>query len=54
MAAISIRIDDPVFESQTKTKLGSHKRSDSGVTIKTWIIDVLRSNLIIFYTEIKK
>ena len=45
IAAISVRIEDPVFESQTKTKLGSLKISPEGKTIRAWIIDFLRKEL---------
>lgn len=37
VAAISIKVTEPVFESQTKTKLGSNTISPDGETIRTFI-----------------
>ena len=45
IAAISIKIEEPIFESQTKTKLGSLKVDDSELTIRSWVMDFLRSQL---------
>lgn len=45
IAAVSIRIEEPVFESQTKTKLGSLNISPNGVTIRTFIGDFLSKEL---------
>ncbi|MDR3328223.1 MAG: type IIA DNA topoisomerase subunit B [Prevotellaceae bacterium] len=39
VAAVSIAVEDPVFESQTKIKLGSPKISKDGVTILKFISD---------------
>jgi topoisomerase-4 subunit B len=39
VAAVSIAVEDPVFESQTKIKLGSPKVSKNGVTILKFISD---------------
>src|SRR6056297_1992765 len=36
-AAICVRIEEPVFESQTKTKLGSATVSPDGETLRTFI-----------------
>ena len=44
-AAISIKVIEPVFESQTKTKLGSTEMDPGGVTILTFIQDFLKRNL---------
>lgn len=44
VAAISVRINEPVFESQTKTKLGSVNVSE-GLTMKTWVTDFLKKEL---------
>jgi topoisomerase-4 subunit B len=44
-AAISIKVIEPVFESQTKTKLGSTEMEPNGVTILTFIQDFLKKNL---------
>jgi len=43
-AAISVRVVEPVFESQTKTKLGSQNVSE-GVTMKNFINDFLAKEL---------
>ncbi|KAA3604846.1 MAG: type IIA DNA topoisomerase subunit B [Candidatus Scalindua sp. AMX11] len=45
VAAISIRIQEPVFESQTKTKLGSLTISPEGITIRTFINDYVKKEL---------
>lgn len=37
VAAVSVKIEDPVFESQTKTKLGSTHMAPGGETIRTFI-----------------
>ena len=44
IAAISVRVDDPIFESQTKTKLGS-KDKEEGVTMRQFVGDFLSTNL---------
>lgn len=44
-AAISVRIEEPVFESQTKTKLGSNEVGKDGPTIRTFINDFLGREL---------
>ena len=43
--AISIRIQEPVFESQTKTKLGSQNTHPGGPSLRTWIIDFVSNQL---------
>lgn len=45
VAAISVRVQEPVFESQTKTKLGSITREPNGVQIRTWINDFVKTEL---------
>jgi topoisomerase-4 subunit B len=37
VAALSIRVEEPVFESQTKTKLGSTDMGPKGPTIRTYL-----------------
>lgn len=44
-AAVSVRVQDPVFESQTKTKLGSSVMAPEGVTVRTFINDFLKKYL---------
>ena len=45
VAAISVRVVEPVFESQTKTKLGSLNISDGGPTMKNFVSDFLAKEL---------
>lgn len=45
IGAISIRVEEPVFESQTKTKLGSTNIAPDGPTIRTFIGDFLSREL---------
>jgi topoisomerase IV subunit B len=45
IAAISIKVEEPVFESQTKTKLGSKDMGPDGVSVRNFISDFLRKNL---------
>ncbi|MDR2911458.1 MAG: type IIA DNA topoisomerase subunit B [Bacteroidales bacterium] len=44
-AAVSIKIEDPVFESQTKTRLGSKDMEPDGVSIRNYVGDFLKQNL---------
>lgn len=44
-AAISIRIQEPLFESQTKTKLGSREIEEGGITIQKFVNDFLKEHL---------
>jgi topoisomerase IV subunit B len=44
-AAISVRVVEPVFESQTKTKLGSQFMEDGGTSMKNFIQDFLTREL---------
>ena len=48
LCALSIRINEPVFESQTKTKLGSTEISGLNISLKAWIADFLSKQLEIF------
>ena len=45
VAAISIRVQEPVFESQTKTKLGSQIMFEEGPSVKNFISDFLGREL---------
>lgn len=42
IAAISLRVVEPVFESQTKTKLGSRDMSPNGITVRNYIFDFMK------------
>lgn len=44
-AAISVRVEEPVFESQTKTKLGSTHMAPEGETVRTFIGNFLKEEL---------
>ncbi len=45
VAAISIKVMEPVFESQTKTKLGSQEIEPGGKTVRAFIMDFLKEKL---------
>jgi len=45
VSAISVRVQEPVFESQTKTKLGSTDVGPDGPTIKSFINDFVKTRL---------
>jgi topoisomerase-4 subunit B len=45
VAAVSVRVQEPVFESQTKTKLGSTNMGPDSPTIKNFVIDFLKKSL---------
>ena len=44
-AAVSVRVQEPVFESQTKTKLGSQIMHEGGPSVKNFIGDFLGKDL---------
>ncbi len=44
IAAISVRVEEPVFESQTKTKLGSQNMGPDGPTVRTFINDFVKTH----------
>lgn len=46
VAAVLVRIHEPVFESQTKTKLGSAAVTPDGPTIRSWVVDFVRDTLV--------
>jgi topoisomerase-4 subunit B len=45
IAAIAISVEEPVFESQTKTKLGSRDMSKDGISVNKFISDFLKKEL---------
>lgn len=45
IGAISIKVIEPVFESQTKTKLGSQDMGPDGPSVRTFILDFLKTEL---------
>ncbi len=45
VGAISVRVQDPIFESQTKTKLGSLTISEDGATLRTFVNDFVKKEL---------
>lgn len=45
IAALSVRVEEPVFESQTKTKLGSQSIGPDGPTMRSFINDFLSKEL---------
>lgn len=44
-AALSIKIQEPIFESQTKTKLGSQFIEAGGLSVRNYITDIVKNNL---------
>jgi len=45
IAAISIKVEEPIFESQTKTKLGSKDMGPEGPSVRTFITDFIKKQL---------
>ncbi|MCB0648267.1 MAG: type IIA DNA topoisomerase subunit B [Saprospiraceae bacterium] len=45
IGALSIKVEEPVFESQTKTKLGSINISPEGQSIRSFITEFLKTHL---------
>lgn len=45
VAAISIKVEEPVFESQTKTKLGSKDMGPTGPSVQKFIGDFIKKEL---------
>lgn len=44
-AAVSVKVEEPVFESQTKTKLGSQEMGPKGPTVRTFMINFIKQAL---------
>lgn len=45
IAAVSVKIEEPIFESQTKTKLGSKDMGPEGPTVRNYVVDFLKTEL---------
>ncbi len=45
ISAFSIKIEEPIFESQTKTKLGSRDMGPGGISVRNFIIDFIKKAL---------
>ena len=45
IAAVSIKVEEPVFESQTKTKLGSKDMGPDAPTVRNFVVDFLKTKL---------
>jgi topoisomerase-4 subunit B len=45
VAAVAIRVQEPVFESQTKTKLGSINVAHEGPTVRNFVNDYVKEHL---------
>jgi len=45
VAAIAIRVQEPVFESQTKTKLGSTNMAPDGQSVRGFVVDFVSKEL---------
>lgn len=45
IAAVAVRVEEPVFESQTKTRLGSERIAPDGPAMRSWMNDFLSKAL---------
>jgi topoisomerase-4 subunit B len=45
IAAVAISVEEPIFESQTKTKLGSRDMSKDGLSVNKFISDFIKKEL---------
>lgn len=46
LGAVLVRLHEPVFESQTKTKLGSTLVTPEGPTVRSWLVEFVRDALV--------
>jgi topoisomerase-4 subunit B len=53
VGAIAVRVQEPVFESQTKTKLGSINMAPDGAPVKTFVGDYVAKELEIYLNHHK-
>lgn len=51
IAAIAVRVQEPVFESQTKTKLGSINIAPDGPSIRNFVVDFVSKELEIYLNQ---
>jgi len=45
IAAVSIKVEEPIFESQTKTKLGSKDMGPEGPSVRNFIVEFIKKAL---------
>lgn len=45
VAAVSVKVIEPIFESQTKTKLGSHEIEPGGQSMRAFVSEFLKTSL---------
>ncbi len=48
VAAVAVRVQEPVFESQTKTKLGSINMAPEGPSVRNFVVDFVSKELEIY------
>jgi topoisomerase-4 subunit B len=51
VAAVAIRVQEPVFESQTKTRLGSINMAPDGAAIRTYVGDFVAKTLEVYLNQ---
>ena len=51
VAAVAVRVQEPVFESQTKTKLGSINMAPDGVSVRNFVGDFVAKELEIYLNK---